>query len=107
MVLQPGQAISIGQTLNNFDSKHSIFWSTSPNPSSYPNYASGSKCVDDPDTLIMRMANSGSAARKLWFVVNTYSSITSTETFTLAWSISGAPQLRSVALPMDYYCCQG
>ena len=36
VVLQPGVSIKIGQTTNSFDSKHSVFWSESTNPSSYP-----------------------------------------------------------------------
>ena len=88
VVLQPGHTIAIGQTSNSFDSKHSIFWSTGANPKSYPT-ASGSKCVDDPDTHVEHMTNSGSAARKLWFVVNGYSS-GAYGSFTLAWTISTA-----------------
>ena len=54
VVLQPGQKITVGQTTNSFDSKHSVFWSESANPAAYPS-GSGSTCTDDPDTRTVTM----------------------------------------------------
>ena len=96
-VLQHGQTLSIGQTSNDFDSKHSTFWSTSANPSSYPliEYTSGSHCTDDPDTQTVTMTNSQLSPRKVWYVVNGCDSATDGHDdadgyygkFTLAWTI--------------------
>ena len=83
VVLPPSVSITIGQTANNFDSKHSVFWSESDNPGSYP--ASEGLCTDDPDTMALTLANTKKVPRKLWFVVNGYSSYAAGN-FTLAWS---------------------
>ena len=73
VVLQPNQTLSVHQTTNSFDSQHSIFWSESADPTSYPSgdsgVTSGSHCVDDPDTAEATLTNFGSSARKAWFVV--------------------------------------
>ena len=92
VVLLPGSSISIGQTSNQFDSTHSVFWSTSTDPSSYSSAPHGDQtrgtvCTDDPDTQTVTRTNSQSAPRKLWFVVNGYNS-SEVGAFTLAWTIS-------------------
>ena len=87
VVLQPGSSISIGQTSNHFDSRHSAFWSESSDPSSYPSGSSGSSCTDDPDTQTVHMTNTNAAARRAWFVMNGYDS-SEYGGFTLAWTIA-------------------
>ena len=100
VMLQPGSSISIGQINNTFDSQHSAFWSESSDPTSYPSYPVGSyaalrangTCTDEPDTQTIHMTNTDCcAARKMWFVLNGYSSnFYQHETqFTLAWEITG------------------
>ena len=83
VMLQPGQSLTIAQTSNTFDSKHSSFWSTSSNPRSFP--PNSYHCTDDPDTQTMTMTNSQSSPRKVWYVVNGYSNSKGCGTFTLAW----------------------
>ena len=82
----PGVTVTVGQTTNAFDSKHSAFWSEGADPAAYPGSVGGGSCTDDPDTKNVSMANAGSAPRKLWFVVNGFSNYNHEGTFTLAWS---------------------
>ena len=101
-VLPPGKTLTVGQTSNAFDSKHSVFWSESADPTVYPSGSEDAQCVDDPDTRSMTMTNAGTAARKAWFVVGGYSA-SEAGAFTLAWTISStsppahaAPALHTV-----------
>ena len=103
-VLSPGESITIGQTSNIFDSEHSVFWSESANPASYP-AAGGGSCIEYSSyrTQAVSRTNAGSAPRKLWFVVNGYDTI-DYGNFTLQWTITGGdPALSSSPHAPAYY----
>jgi hypothetical protein len=78
--LEPGSTITIGQTSNTFDSKHTLRYG-----GLYP----GDKvvqCVDDPDTATLSFTNAGNANVPVYFLVDAYSGSGGGD-FLLAWKI--------------------
>ena len=74
----PGWNLTIGQTENNFDSKHTLRWG-----GSCPG-ANVVSCVDDPDTTQLSWTNPRGSTERAYFVVDGYGT-NSHGTFKLAW----------------------
>ena len=79
-VLQPGETISIGQTYNDYDSRHELSYG-----GSYPGDVSLA-CRDDPDTNTETYTNTGTLPVNVYFIIDAYSS--GFGTFTLEWTIT-------------------
>jgi hypothetical protein len=77
-LLGPGSTITIGQTSNTFDSKHTLRYG-----GTYPG-DNVVQCVDDPDELQLSFTNSGDANMPVYFLVDAYGS--GGGDFVLAWS---------------------
>ena len=76
-VLGPGSRITIGQTSNTFDSKHTLRYG-----GAYPG-DNVVRCVDDPDTGALAFTNSGDTNMPCYFNVDAYSG---SGDFVVAWS---------------------
>jgi hypothetical protein len=78
-ILEPGSTITIGQTSNTFDSKHTLRYG-----GVYPG-DNVVDCVDDPDTAELSFTNAGDANVPVFFVVDAFSSSGGGD-FVVAWS---------------------
>jgi hypothetical protein len=76
-ILEPGSTITIGQTSNTFDSKHTLRYG-----GGYPG-DNVVDCVDDPDTATLSFTNAGDANVPVYFIVDAYSG---SGDFVVAWS---------------------
>jgi hypothetical protein len=81
-VLQPDQRIRINQVSNTFDSVHALRYG-----GGYPGIASVDNCENNNEFEEAAYTNSGTAAVKVYFVVEAYYSSTSEGDFELAWVI--------------------
>jgi hypothetical protein len=77
--LKPGSTITIGQTSNTFDSKHTLRYG-----GAYPG-DNVVQCVDDPDETELSFTNAGDANVPVYFLVDAFSS-SGVGDFVLAWS---------------------
>jgi hypothetical protein len=77
-ILGPGSTITIGQTSNTFDSKHTLRYG-----GLYPG-DNVVQCVDDPDTATLSFTNAGDANVPVYFLVDAYSG---GGDFVIAWTI--------------------
>ena len=92
--LPPGTTITIGQTSNDFDSRHTLRYG-----GAYPgdNVVS---CLDDPDLMELSYTNDGSSAVAVYFVVDSYYSSDS-GAFVLEWQIlTCTPRSAPVSPPV-------
>ena len=78
-VLEPGSTITIGQTSNTFDSRHTLRYG-----GGYPG-DNVVDCVDDPDEAELSFTNAGNANVPVYFIVDAYSSSGGGD-FVVAWS---------------------
>jgi len=100
-VLQVGQSIVIGQSTNNYDSRHDTRWG-----GDCPG-ANAVACTDDPDTAEHSWTNDQDTEQVVYFTVDAYSS--GQGAFTLTWTIrdptasscSTAVDLLSESSPLD------
>ena len=98
-LLGPGSTITIGQTSNTFDSKHTLRYG-----GAYPG-DNVVQCVDDPDESQLSFTNSGDANMPVYFLVEAYSSSSVGGDFVLAWSgdiIKGGMFFREYFIVMMY-----
>jgi hypothetical protein len=78
-ILEPGSTITIGQTSNTFNSKHTLRYG-----GGYPG-DNAVQCVDDPDTATLSFTNAENANVPFYFLVDSCSSSGGGD-FVLAWS---------------------
>ena len=78
-VLEPGSTITIRQTSNTFDSKHTLRYG-----GVYPG-DNVVQCVDDPDTAELSFTNAGNANVPVYFIVDAHISSGGGD-FVVAWS---------------------
>ena len=91
--LRPGSTITIGQTSNTFDSKHTLrYGGVYPGDNVF-------ECVDDPDTAVLSFTNAGEANVPVYFIVDAHSS-SGRGNFVLAWM---ATSLNAVS-PSIFSC---
>ena len=76
-VMQGGR-LTIGQTSNNYDSRHETRWG-----GACPG-ANRVRCTDDPDTRQHSWTNTGYSTQRVFFTIDAYS--TGSGSFTLAWT---------------------
>jgi hypothetical protein len=83
-VLEPGSTITIGQTSNTFDSKHTLRYG-----GVYPG-DNVVGCVDNPDEAELSFTNAGNANVPVYFIVDSYSTTWASTSgggdFVVAWS---------------------
>ena len=77
--LEPGQSIDIGQTWNDYDSRHELSWGgDGPGQNVVA-------CTDDPDLARHQWTNTQSSGQNVFFVVDAYSR--ESGSFTLSWNV--------------------
>ena len=86
--MQPGEALTIGQTYNTFDSVHQLAYG-GPCPGN-TNIA----CRDDPDTERFSWTNEFQTVERVYFMIDGYST-TSRGSFILEWTNSTGNKLRA------------
>ena len=99
-ILEPGSTITIGQTSNTFDSKHTLRYG-----GVYPG-DNVVDCVDDPDEAELSFTNAGNANVPVYFFVDAYSSSGGGD-FVVAWSgdfVAGGEFLLEYFL-LNYMLC--
>jgi len=78
-----GSTLNIGQTVNNYDSRHSLRYGGSC-PGSIEII-----CTDDPDTQLETWTNNTGQTQRVYWIVAGFS--TSSGTFTFAWDVVAPP----------------
>ena len=84
--MQPGEKLTIGQTYNNFDSRHQL---------AYGGSCPGNTtiiCKDDPDTESVSWTNEYQTVERVYFMIDASSS--GHGSFTIEWQISGGNKFR-------------
>ena len=79
--LSPGSHLTIGQTYNNYDSRHQLAYG-----GSCPGINTIS-CLDDPDTRAMSWENELDTVERVYFMID--ANTTRSGSFTLEWEIEG------------------
>ena len=78
--MQPGETLSIGQTYNNFDSRHQL---------AYGGSCPGNTniiCMDEPDIDRVSWTNEFQTIERVYFMIDAHS--TGSGSFTIGWTIS-------------------
>ena len=79
--LSPGSHLTIGQTYNNYDSRHQLAYG-----GSCPGINTVA-CIDDPDYEEVSWKNDLDTVERVYFMIDAYT--TSSGSFTLEWEIEG------------------
>ena len=77
--MQPGETLTIGQTSNNFDSRHHLAYG-GPCPGT-----TQIACRDDPDTQAMSWINEFDTIERAYFMIDAYSN--GEGSFTIEWEL--------------------
>jgi Secretion system C-terminal sorting domain/Fibronectin type III domain len=79
-----GQLLTIGQTVNDYDSENYVFWGGScPGTTQIA-------CFDDPDIQNITWSNTTGSTQRVYWIQDGFNSGNS-GTFTLAWTLTAAP----------------